>query len=342
MITKYSKGLDVPLSLPSVKIDSTQQCVLLTGSTGNLGAQLLESLLLNDSVTRVYTLNRPSSKMSMLDRHFVRFHDKALDTSVLSSPKLVFLSGEASHDDLGLPKETLEELRHNLTMIIHNAWKLDFNLSLASFESHVKGSRVLIDLARSSRNSSSIRYLFTSSIASTQSWNARTQGPYPEEIVMDPKYAVGGGYGESKYVTERILAKSGLQTTSFRIGQVTGGAPNGAWATTDWVPIIVKSSLSINKFPDAIGVVSWMPMDAVCNALLDVGLSPETPPTAVNVVHPKPVSWTFVARHIRDALIQEKHLPSDALPLVPYREWVSTVEQYTTNPAEMIAQDIVR
>lgn len=91
-------------------------------------------------------------------------------------------------------------------MIIHNAWRLDFNLSLASFESHVKGSRVLIDLARSSRHSSLVRFLFTSSIGSTQSWDAKTQGPYPEEVVMDAKYAVGGGYGESKYVTERVRA----------------------------------------------------------------------------------------------------------------------------------------
>lgn len=89
-------------------------------------------------------------------------------------------------------------------MIIHNAWRLDFNLSLASFESHVKGSRVLIDLARSSRHSSSIRFLFTSSIGSAQSWNAQLQGPYPEKVVMDAKYAVGAGYGESKYITERV------------------------------------------------------------------------------------------------------------------------------------------
>ncbi len=65
-----------------------------------------------------------------------------------------------------------------------------------------------MDLARSSSRASSIRFLFTSSISSAQSWDARARGPYPEEVVMDPKYAVGGGYGESKYVTERVGADS--------------------------------------------------------------------------------------------------------------------------------------
>ncbi|KAJ3773057.1 putative aminoadipate reductase [Lentinula raphanica] len=340
MISKYSGGLDEPLPQPTYPIDQEKQVVLLTGSTGNIGAQLLANLLSNDSVAWVYALNRPSARASMYDRHRARFEDKALDVSLLSSPKLVFLAGETSHDDLDLPEDVLKELHQNLTLIIHNAWRLDFNLSLASFEPHVKGSRILVDLARSSRHSSSIRFLFTSSIASAQAWDARLLGPYPEEVVMDPKYAVGGGYGESKYVTERILAKSGLKATSFRIGQVTGGAPNGAWATSDWVPIIVKSSLTIGVLPAAYGVVSWIPMDAVCNALLDVGFNPSSTPIAVNVVHPKPVPWTLVMQNIRAALIEEKHLPKDALPLVPYQDWVQTVERHAENTAETDASNI--
>ena len=47
---------------------------------------------------------------------------------------------------------------------------------------------------------------------------------------------------------------SGLPATSFRIGQITGGAPRGAWSTTDWVPIIVKSSMALGALPEARGV----------------------------------------------------------------------------------------
>jgi thioester reductase-like protein len=49
-------------------------------------------------------------------------------------------------------------------------------------------------------------------------------------------------------------AKAGLQTTSFRIGQISGGHANGAWATTDWVPIMVKSSIALGCLPAAEGV----------------------------------------------------------------------------------------
>ena len=82
-------------------------------------------------------------------------------------------------------------------------------------------------------------------------------------------------------------------------------------------------------------------MDAVCNALLDVGFSCEPAPIAVNVVHPKPVSWTYVVRNIRNALIEEKHLSSDSLPLVSYHDWVDTVEKHAKNPTATDTQNIV-
>jgi nucleoside-diphosphate-sugar epimerase len=67
----------------------------------------------------------------------------------------------------------------------------------------VKGTRNLIDLARQSPNESGVRFLFTSSIASAQGWD-QNRGPFPEELQLDENVAVGSGYGESKYVSERV------------------------------------------------------------------------------------------------------------------------------------------
>ncbi|KAH7879221.1 uncharacterized protein C8R40DRAFT_1166466 [Lentinula edodes] len=335
MIEKYSQGMDVPIESISNGVGSHNKgvVVLLTGSTGNLGAQMLASLIPNDAVARVYTLNRSSTRMSMLDRHKERFQDKSLDTILLSSEKLIFLEGEASQSDLGLQYDLYSELLQNVTLIIHNAWRLDFNLALSSFEPHIRGTRNLINFARASTHASSLRFLFTSSIASTQSWNTATQGSYPDHINGDPRFSIGGGYGESKYVTERILEKSGLHVTILRIGQVSGGKPNGAWAMSDWFPMMVKSSLALGLLPDAHGVVSWAPMDAISDAILDVAFtSEEDIPIVVNLVHPFPVSWTSVMEAIRKALKAAKNLDDPkALPLVPLSEWVSALEKTVKN-----------
>ena len=113
MIDKYSQGLDAWIFQAAGEIVSRerrQEYMLLTGSTGNIGAQMLASLLSRDNVHRVYTLNRPSTKALMMDQHRERFEDKALDISLLESPKLVFLEGEIVREDIGLSQERLNEV----------------------------------------------------------------------------------------------------------------------------------------------------------------------------------------------------------------------------------------
>lgn len=49
--------------------------------------------------------------------------------------------------------------------------------------------------------------MFTSTIGSAQGW-ARDGGAFPEEVQLDVATAVGGGYGESKYIAERVRRRA--------------------------------------------------------------------------------------------------------------------------------------
>ncbi|KAF8974264.1 hypothetical protein BDZ97DRAFT_1772696 [Flammula alnicola] len=283
--------------------------VLLTGTTGNLGAQLLESLLRDPRISQVYALNRSASSKSLTERHEERFRDKALDLSLLKSDKLTAIEGDLSQKNLGLSSSLYDEIRESVNIIIHTAWRLDFNLSVTSFESNIRGTRNLIELRIPVRMP-----------------QISIEGLYPEEVILDTKYAVGGGYGESKYVTERVLTTSELNATSIRVGQISGGNPNGAWATTDWIPILVKSSLALGALPTASGVVSWTPMDAVSDSILDLVFYPKRFPSALNLVHSKPIKWNAVIQYIADALARERGMTA-SIPLVSFQEWVSMLEK---------------
>ncbi|KAJ7625856.1 putative aminoadipate reductase [Roridomyces roridus] len=264
MITKYSQGFDSPIPAMATTPRSSDAVVLLTGTTGALGSHILAMLLESASVQRVYAFNR-RGRTVISERQHDAFVDRSLNTELLSSAKLVFLEGDTAKADLSLPMDVWTELRDTVTVVIHNAWMLDFNKKLSSFESHIKGTRNLIDLARSSANA--VRFLFTSSIASAQGWD-QSRGPFPEEMQLDASVAVGSGYGESKYASERILAASGLEAASFRIGQVSGATKSGAWSTTDWVPAVAKSSLPLGAFPShPSSIVSWLPAEAVSGAI---------------------------------------------------------------------------
>jgi thioester reductase-like protein len=87
------------------------------------------------------------------------------------------------------------------THVIHNAWTVNFNLSLQSFEGQVAGVRKLVDIAASS--SYPIKLLVTSSIGITNAWDP-SNGAVPEHPLADPELAAGSGYTGSKYVVEEV------------------------------------------------------------------------------------------------------------------------------------------
>jgi thioester reductase-like protein len=88
----------------------------------------------------------------------------------------------------------------------------------------------LASFAARSKNSASIQFL--SSIAATANYSKTSESEFssevPETILLDPGTPASTGYGQSKYVGERILAsaarKLDIKTSTIRIGQVAGAA----------------------------------------------------------------------------------------------------------------------
>lgn len=86
---------------------SPEVVVVLTGSTGGIGAHLLAVLLEEPKITKVYTLNRGNH---VVHRQKVSFEDKQLPVDLLDTPKLTQLAADLSREDLGLEPDILNEV----------------------------------------------------------------------------------------------------------------------------------------------------------------------------------------------------------------------------------------
>lgn len=115
---------------------------MLTGSTGSLGTHLLRSLPDDAKTSKIYCLNCSANAREKQEKGYKRLslpHD-------LSSPRVDFIRAEYYQSNLGLTGPQYKELTSNVDIIIHNAWKVDFNHSLDSFEPvHIRGIRNFID-----------------------------------------------------------------------------------------------------------------------------------------------------------------------------------------------------
>ncbi|KAF9008146.1 acetyl-CoA synthetase-like protein [Hymenopellis radicata] len=322
MIQKYSV-FESPISGKTQR-SSSLRSVLLTGTTGALGSYLLEGLLRHPEVVTVFAVNRPSDTPTY-QRQADAFRSKGLDAQLLDSRKLVWIDGDPLESD-NLPK-----WKDNVDVVIHNAWRLDFNLSLSSFEPLIRSTHDMLEVCRASTRN--VQFFFTSSTSAAQNWDSGL-GAVPERAV-ESRYALGKGYGESKHVVEVMMEKAGIDATVLRIGQVAGGAPMGAWATTDWVPAMVKSSVTLGVLPSAVGTVSWIPMHSLANSIIDIVFS-DPAGALINLLHPNPTSWDSVIGAIGEQL-HAQHVTPEKLLSIPFSEWMQLVEECDEDPASVPA-----
>lgn len=103
---------DLP-SYPSS--DTTQRdpprAVVITGTTGSVGAHVLAHLLQSSDYTEVYALVRPSKDgVSVLARQLSAFESRGLDASLLTSSRLVVVACALDIPFLGLSKDMYEKV----------------------------------------------------------------------------------------------------------------------------------------------------------------------------------------------------------------------------------------
>ena len=83
------------------------------------------------------------------------------------------------------------------------------------------------------------------------------------------------GCGESKHVVERMLQNAahdrGVRVRILRLGQVAGPVRRDCvWNPAEWFPGLIKTSKSLNVYPEDLGNVphvSWFPVDMLAKQL---------------------------------------------------------------------------
>ena len=265
LVEKYT--LDFPRQTLDVGDVDKRHTVILTGSTGSLGNYLLNSLIKDANITKVYCLNRSEAR----DRQIKSFREKGLVFDSNAESKVEFIQASFGQERFGLDRSKYEEMTRSVDTIIHNAWKVDFNISVDSFEDvHIRSVRRFVDFSLQSAHHAHIH--FVSSISTIGAWSSANGPVIPEAPIEDCEVVLPQGYGESKHIGERICLeasrRSGVPTTVYRVGQIAGPTTEkGIWNPQEWLPTVIATSKATRKIPKALGSmpIDWVPV--VCNYL---------------------------------------------------------------------------
>nr|POF19877.1 non-canonical non-ribosomal peptide synthetase fub8 [Quercus suber] len=307
------------------------QAVILTGSTGTLGNYILQILITSPRIGKIFCLNRSEVAEQRQRKSFADRHANA-DFS-----KVTFLHTDFSKDRFGLAEKVYDEMLQVVDTIIHNAWAVDFNKALSSYEQvHITGTRRCVDFSMASKYRAHI--VFISSVASIANWSHThpKDSEVPERLIQDHSLPGPGGYGESKHVASFILAAAakfaGVPSTIVRSGQIAGTSVSESgneWNRHEWFPSIVLSSKVMGALPAQLGnihAIDWVPIDLQAQAVVDIV---EVRPTGdvnlrvINLVNPQRCTWEDLLPTVQKELSREN---KREVTVVSYAEWVKMLK----------------
>ncbi|KAH8693297.1 hypothetical protein BGW36DRAFT_431029 [Talaromyces proteolyticus] len=360
LVTKYTDGWATrKLQALSVRCEETKlnnkqegekklnkidlgSVVLVTGATGSLGSHLVQKLAENPTVAQVVCLNRRSNSGSSVHK---RQQEAFLRRGIVLSPgarsKLRVLEMDISQLQLGLPPHEHAWLVQHGTHIVHNAWPMSGTRPLSAFEPQLQAMRNLLDLARDMAtrnviNPVRVGFQFVSSIG--------VVGYAGELRVAERRVPLSavlpGGYGEAKWVCERMLDETlhkypGLfRPMVVRPGQIAGSSISGFWNPMEHFAFLVKSAQALRAWPDLDGVLQWIPVDRCAGTIADllkIGDVSDAYPV-YHIDNPVGQQWKAMSPVLAAAL----NIPQHAI--IPFKSWIKRVRRSpllpeTENPA---------
>ena len=174
-------------------------------------------------------LSRAASHAESLVRLQASLATRQRSLSPAALAKVTSLAADPNVDQLGLSTEEYGSVRDAATIIVHNAWPVNFNISLQSFRPHIQGAINLLNLALQSPQPGGAKFFFSSSVATMST----ERGPVKETFPLQPATAGSMGYGRSKWVVEKVMQSIGPRARCgvLRIGQLCGDTDKGVWVS---------------------------------------------------------------------------------------------------------------
>lgn len=306
---------------------TTTSTVALVGSFGYLGSHLLAELLKDSQISEIHCLSRasrtPEDHATLL---------KSLDQSL--EPylhKLVFTTMNIGQRHLGLDDEIFRSMASRVDVVIYNAWKSDFGVSIRSFDPFLSATRDLVEMSIAGGRRA--RIVFISSMSSV--YNLATVSTVPEGPVEDAMAAFDMGYSQAKLATEQILTTTGQRglapVTIVRIPQLGGSLQESGtrhlWADQPWISALMQTSSTLQCIPNPVAPIDWVPVDVVASMIHRfVVHQPESDVQFFNVYPRNPQHWRIFV----DA-IQKKTGVSE---IVTLRDWLKKLRKITDPSAE--------
>ncbi len=240
---------------------------LLTGATGFLGAFLLDALLAR-TATDVHCLVRAPDAETGRRRLAAVLEGYGLGEAA-RSPRVRVVPGDLSRPLLGLAPAAFEALAGRAGAIYHSGALTSWVHPYAGLEAaNVGGTREVLRLATTG-TLKPVHHVSTLAVFPLLGRDA--EAVIGEDDSLDHDGVLHGGYAQSKWVAEQLVALAGARgvpVAIYRPALVAGHSQTGAWNAADAMSQMVRTWAALGAAHDLTTPINMVPVDHVSRAIV--------------------------------------------------------------------------
>ena len=280
-----------PGGAPRITRLSEASSVLVTGTTGFLGAFLLDELLRAAGTdTRFYCLvrDRDSGQDRSTNRVLdtLRFYGLA-DQS--PEQRIAPIYGDLTRPRMGLDDEEYRRLAKEIDLIFHCAASVNYAYPYSAAKPHTVGGTLEVLKFACTDVTKPVQYISSNGV-----FPGGDDNPYLENSDIDSFVdRMEGGYNQAKWVAERLFWQAesrGLPVCIFRPGNIGHHSGTGTVNPNDFLSLTIKACARLGCAPL---VPDWFfemtPVDFLVKAITKMSDDPRHLGRVYNVVQQAPV-----------------------------------------------------
>jgi thioester reductase-like protein len=292
--------------------------VLLTGSTGFVGAYLLRSLLYNSPAV-VYCLVRPNGTEASTRVRENLAQYGLWEDHFASRIRCVY--GDLTQPLLGMSSRDFRNTADSVGAIYHAAAAVDWVRPYADLRDvNVIGTRELLRLACTGPSKS---FHFLSSLAVCYCTDATSEALESDDPLTNLR-GLHLGYAQSKCVAESLVRQAterGCRVTVTRPTLVSGDSTSGISNADDLLSRFLRGCIDMGAAPDLDWAMDCVPVDHVADAMVQLARN-GVPGSVYHLINPRLRYW-------RECVLW-MCLRGYPLELMPYRDWTMRLRDTVT------------
>ena len=285
--------------------------LLMTGSTGFLGAYLLRELLTTTDA-KVYCLVRANDISAGLARITENMATYGLDSGDVGD-RVQILCGDIADPHLGMREEAWKSLADQVDIVFHGAARMNWIESFKNLEAiNVGGTANVLSFVKTGK-CKTLQFVSTTGIY--MSMDVPELGYLNKDQPLEKYGRHVIGYLKSKWVAENSVREAiagGVPGTIHRPSFILGGIGSGFIPEGDLTKLFLKACIEAKAVPDLKLFIDAVPVDVVARAIVNVASRPGQNGRAYNLSHPAEFNVSQLSNISRDPMVRFELLSLEA------------------------------